>query len=121
MSDKSIKDKLEPYKPILRFLLIMCCVSGMVFEVWQLRNYTEEISSPEFALDNYIPNEFKSDKALENSLNNLDRIYIDGSTNIVEIPYNPISKAIWSIVNLIFYMFVLILIRIKGGEDESKC
>jgi hypothetical protein len=120
MKDKSIREKLEPYKHIIRSLVVLACVIGMVYSVWDIRNQTQQISSPDFSLENYVPDDFKPDKALETSLNNLDTVYIDGSTKIVTVPYNPISKAIWNIVNLIFYMFVLILVRIKSGEEEIK-
>lgn len=100
----------EKHKEKIRTILILICVIGILFEFMSLQKYTQEISSPEFNGQNYIPNEFKNN--VNTNLTNLfdSNNYINHQTKIININYNPISKSIISLINLCFYLFILSLL-----------
>jgi len=112
----------ETFKPYLRFILMAVCAFGMVSEVWELQSLTQQISAPEFARYQmetlYYESETNNNQPLGIDVSKLTtntyaphNIYDSKEwSNTKIIPYNAISEAIWSLVNLVFYLFLISLL-----------
>ena len=99
----------EKNKENIRLFIVLVTVFFLVLNVYNLQKYTKEISSPEFALDTYIPSEFK-EVNLSYTLDIQNNYMATGKNNIIDIEYNPISKSIWCLLEISFLLFILSLL-----------
>lgn len=76
----------------------------LVWDVAHLMTYTKEISSPEFnnqKFENFQDNNVNLSEILDNN------VYVGEIQKVNIIPYNPISKAIWTLLNISFDLFLI--------------
>ena len=96
-------------KERIRAVLMFTSALLLVLEVISLQGFIKDISSPEFSLDKTIPDEFKN-PGIDTTIENLNNVYVTGDPEIIEIPYNPISQALWALLNISFYLFIISLL-----------